>query len=232
MVEAVSSAQEQQQQQTPSPTLTDFSALRHRLDEAVAQGGAKEILAVLGAISDHAAEVQLLDLQKTRIGASVGKLRASPDVSVAQLAADLVARWKPLTTKRKTPSPAPAASPSTTSPPAETPELLQPASPKRRKTPEAGAGTPLPDEVRERCRAMILEALSPAMPEDKWDVAEAAEAIEKELFEMHGFVTDKLYKAHFRTIFLNLKNTVSRELRDALLFDEKQHPSRVCRMSG
>ncbi|CAG9536324.1 unnamed protein product [Cercopithifilaria johnstoni] len=190
-----------------------------------------DAMELLDALSTLPVDINILT--KTRIGMTINDLRKkTSDEHIAKRAKSLIKEWKILLANKtssnkgdgkdavaKNNSPASVSSTTLN----ESSKHLSQSSQKSSGT--ANSSTPLstarkqllPDEVRNKCATMILDALlSKELPNGTLDPEELAIRTEKKLFEVHRGTSEK-YKAALRSRVFNLRDKKNLVLRENVL---------------
>ncbi|VDN95138.1 unnamed protein product [Brugia pahangi] len=188
---------------------------------------AMELLDALAALP-----IDINILTKTRIGMTINDLRKkTSDEQIAKRAKVLIKEWKVLLANKTSSSKGDAkdavtksnSSASLSSTFSESSKHLSQSSSPQKNT--ANSSTPsmatrkqlLPDEVRNKCATMILDALlSKELPDGTLDPEELAIRTERKLFEVHRGTSEK-YRAALRSRVFNLRDKKNLVLRENVL---------------
>ncbi|KAL3998924.1 transcription elongation factor S-II [Acanthocheilonema viteae] len=190
-----------------------------------------EAMELLDALSSLPVDINILT--KTRIGMTINDLRKkTSDEHIAKRAKALIKEWKVLlankTNHKGSGNDAVAknnssASVSSTTFDESSKHLSQ--SSQKGSSGTANSSTPLsaarkqllPDEIRNKCATMILDALlSKELPDGTLDPEELAIRTERKLFEVHRGTSEK-YKAALRSRVFNLRDKKNLVLRENVL---------------
>lgn len=169
-------------------------------------------------------------LRETKVGIAVNKLRQHSNKAVADLAKDIVARWKSEVkgTVAKPKSDAAAPPPQKRVAPAATTKIPATAAPEQqRKSVSTQGGTGgrsketdkvawkcLSDPVRDNCLGMIYDGLcfEAAQDVDSSKILSRAKAVEAAVYAACKR-TDQTYKTKIRSLYLNLRDKKNPNLR-------------------
>uniref|UniRef100_A0A0R3S4P3 Transcription elongation factor n=1 Tax=Elaeophora elaphi TaxID=1147741 RepID=A0A0R3S4P3_9BILA len=192
-----------------------------------------DAMELLNALSALPVDINILT--KTRIGMTINDLRKkTSDEHIAKRAKALIKEWKVLLANKTGSSKGDgkdtvaknnsSASISSTAFNESSKHLSQSqSSQKSTSSGTANSSTPgtrkqlLPDEVRNKCATMILDALlSKELPDGTLDPEDLAIRTEKKLFEVHRGTSEK-YKAALRSRVFNLRDKKNLVLRENVL---------------
>jgi len=189
----------------------------------------------------------------------VGKLRTHPSKAVADLAKELVKKWKGEVDRAKAKaaggnsgSASASATPSSASTPQAVKPTLQTANLRRDSTASVrspSVATPssaapvrsaksdnvptniLGDSIRDKCFQLIYDALASDSGAPIDQITSRARAIEKIVYDQHGSQTTQPYRAKMRSLYLNLKEKSNPGLRESVVSGEIT-PQKLCNMSS
>ncbi|VDK82403.1 unnamed protein product [Litomosoides sigmodontis] len=188
-----------------------------------------DAIELLNALSTLPVDINILT--KTRIGMTINDLRKkTSDEHIAKRAKALIKEWKVLLANKTSSNKGDgkdvaaknnsSASVSSTTCSESSKQSPQKASPGTTKSSTSLSGTRkqlLPDEVRNKCATMILDALlSKDLPDGTLDPEELAVRTERKLFEVHRGTSEK-YKAALRSRVFNLRDKKNLVLRENVL---------------
>lgn len=181
-----------------------------KLDKMVSKKSTENALDVLMALK--AIPMNMETLQKTRIGLSVNSLRKqTKNDEIANAAKQLIKSWKKLVADGKDST----SESNSQAKQVEKKKVQKPEPVKAKVTPMVVQ--PTNDEVRIKCRDMIMRGLSVDITEDQKEVCEAlSAAIEDAIFKEFN-QTNMKYKNRVRSRFSNLKDSKNPELRQNVL---------------
>ncbi|KAI9680112.1 MAG: RNA polymerase II elongation factor [Caeruleum heppii] len=180
---------------------------------------AANILTVLRALQKGVKPTEDL-LRSTKVGVAVNRQKQHPNKEVAQLAGEMVSKWRDDVNKTKA---AVGKKSSESTPPSKATNGEEPAA--------AGAGkiTVPPDqrtwkadhvdvkrtgnEVRDNCIGLIYNGLAHTSEESPIVVLKRAVEIERAAITEYGPETSAAYKTKLRSLFQNLKNKSNPQLR-------------------
>ncbi|THH05316.1 hypothetical protein EW145_g4879 [Phellinidium pouzarii] len=201
------------------------------------QTGTPEILKKDAVVTESA-------LRQSKAGLAVGKLRSHPSKDVADLAKELVKKWK--TDVQKQSGPAKVGSSSSTANPIPSRKASVADSIASPTTPigssfNKGQGRSAKtdgviikvtgDKTRDKCIELIYDSLSfdSGAPNDL--ILEQATSIEAVVLSDHNHDTGKDYKGKIRSLYLNLKDKNNPSLRNDIVSGDLA-VSKFCRMTS
>ncbi|CAB4038252.1 transcription elongation factor A 1-like [Paramuricea clavata] len=208
----------------------EVAKLAKQLDKIVSEENSSQEVAVdlLKTLKDL--PITLDVLQKTRIGMAVNVLRkSSTNPEVQTISKGLIKSWKKLLTdkessKEGSSSKGESESTDKTSTKSKTTEVV-----KEEKV-ETKFVPPTNNDVRQKCREMIKNALKVAEDEGSQDVERISAAIEHCVFEEFKDTNSK-YKSRIRSRVSNLRDAKNTKLREAVLIGEIT-PEQMAKMTA
>jgi len=198
--------------------------LRKLVKQLQSVSKATEIITILNTFKSEF-QVNESILRETKAGLAVGKLRSHESKDVADLAKDLVKKWKGDVEKAKLSQPgkikttekakvAAAYETFTASP-------TTPTGTKANRTAKSdGVKISMGDTTRNKCAELIYDSLAAESNFSSQVILERAQAIEKAVFRDQGSTTATSYKAKIRVLFVNLKDKHNPSLRERVLNGE------------
>lgn len=164
-------------------------------------------------------------LRETKVGMSVNKLRVHTDKAVADLAKEIVAKWKQDVHQKAKPSSHKArstGSPMTPPKPSgKKPESKSKVDPSKRNKKADGVDFHVTGEqTRDNCVGILYDGLcidSDAAPER---ILGLAKSLEADVFKNHKSKIEAPYKRRIQTLFLNLKDKKNPNLRKRVVSGE------------
>lgn len=159
-------------------------------------------------------------LRESKAGLAVGKLRTHASKEVADLAKDLVKKWKTEVEKAKaTTSPSPTVMKKTTSSSAQSASSNGASAPKAevRTAKSDGAKGATGDQTRDRCTEMMYDSLVLDSSHPTALVEKRARAVEASVYKEMGSSTGADYKAKIRSLFVNLKDKNNPSFRESVI---------------
>jgi len=231
--------------------MSEVVELRKLAKELQHASTTQEIVGILLILKKDTVVTESL-LRESKVGLAVGKLRAHDTKEVADLAKELVKKWKTDVEREKAhhggskkvsstlatkPPPARKASiaESTGTPPITPTASSSSASLNKgqaRSTKVDGVNIEITgDKTRDKCIELIYDALSfdSGAPVDL--ILKRARAIEETVLADHKHETDKDYKGKIRSLFLNLKDKNNPGLRESVVSGDIQ-VAKFCKMSS
>lgn len=159
-------------------------------------------------------------LRESKAGLAVGKLRTHASKEVADLAKDLVKKWKTEVEKAKTTaSPSPTVMKKSTGSSATTTSSNGPSAPKAevRTAKSDGAKGATGDQTRDRCTEMMYDSLVLDSSHPTALIEKRARAVEASVYKEMGSSTGADYKAKIRSLFVNLKDKNNPSFRESVI---------------
>jgi len=230
--------------------MTEALELRKLAKQLQAASSAEETIDILQILKKDAVVTEAI-LRESKIGLAVGKLRSYSSKEVADLAKELVKKWKNDVEREKqnhvgagskTPTP------TTTKPPpirkasiAEsngTPTPMTPTSESfdgkngaSRTAKSDGITISVGDKTRDKCVELIYDALASDSGSPSDLILKRAKAVEATVLSDFKNDTGREYKGKIRSLFLNLKDKNNPGLRAAVVSGDLS-VGKFCRMSS
>ncbi|KAF8590395.1 transcription elongation factor [Ramaria rubella] len=221
--------------------MADMDELKGRIKSLQSASSEKDIQDVLTWLKRNVIATESL-LRETKAGLAVGKLRTHASKEVADLAKELVKKWKSEVDKAKAGAAAPAGTKPTGTVQVQglrRASVVSQQSPASPSTPSAvrtaksdGVATNvIGDTVRDKCMQMLYDALAfdSGAPNDQ--LSSRARAIEEVVYAQHSHQTSQPYRTKMRSLYLNLKDKGNPSLRESVVSGDLP-ASRLCQMSS
>ncbi|KAL6072446.1 transcription elongation factor TFIIS [Balamuthia mandrillaris] len=215
--------------------MEELVTLKRKLEKSVEKEDDGTVLDVLKVLQQKTELINRKNLEQTRVGRAVGKLRKHSNAQVSELALQLVQEWKKVVSKAE-----PQARGKTEEAASSSNKKNENGNNKKevgkangshkdgRETKKSPTRTTSTSAVRPstlgQTRQTIVDMLVEALSEGSEDksnenFALVAEKIEEQMYELYNHDLGKDYKAKFRTLYMNLKNPKNGELREEVLSD-------------
>ncbi|EJD06163.1 transcription elongation factor [Fomitiporia mediterranea MF3/22] len=220
--------------------MLDVAELRKLAKDLQSGGSPKETIDILHLLKKDVVASESL-LRESRIGLAVGKLRSNVSKEVADLAKELVKKWKnevggskgssgPATHHNAVAKPIPVRKASVAES-VGSPTTPTGSSFARSSKTDGVVINVTKDKTRDKCIELIYDSLvlDSAAPSDL--ILKRATAIESTVLEDHNNDTGKEYKGKIRSLFLNLKDKNNPGLRANIVSGELE-VAKFCRMSS
>lgn len=188
-----------------------LETLQRSLEKAVGEN--KPGLAARSLRSLIGIQVTKSMLKKTGAGLSVSKLRSHSNPEIADLANNVLEKWKKDVGVIK-----PVVSEAVSK--KSVPEVV------RNVTTDTPKFVDLKDTIRNKCVEMLYNSLCFDSTEDVSDLSQKAQEIERELFKKYSS-TSETYRNHVRTLYSNLRNKWNSTLRSSIMNDTIPVPQLV-----
>jgi transcription elongation factor S-II len=197
--------------------MSDAAELKKLVKQLQSTSTNEDIIVILKTLK---ADYQINEaiLRESKAGLAVGKLRSNASKDVADLAKEIVKKWKTEVEKAKASSSSkPAVNGKTQSrKPSVTPSPATPTGTVSKDRTSASDGVKLDhtgDKTRDKCMQLIYDALAydSGAPSDL--ILTRARGIEQSVLSIYGS-TNSEYKGKIRTLFVNLKDKKNPGLRE------------------
>jgi len=222
------------------------SELRSLVKQLQSSSIEQEIIGILQTLKNEAKVTEVV-LRESKAGLAVGKLRSHASKQVADLAKEIVKKWKQTVEQEKqqngakvstaanasmppTRKQSMSVTPSTpTTPSASTPSAIVKTSDVRTAKSD-GVSASTGDNTRNKCLELIYDALAfdSGAPSDQ--IFGRAKAVEAAVFSEFGGTT-AAYKGKIRTLFVNLKDKNNPGLRESVIAGDIP-VQRFCKMTS
>jgi len=171
-------------------------------------------------------------LRDTRAGLAVGKLRNHNSKEIADLAKEIVKKWKTEVEKEKqgggsdgkseARKPTPALSTASMNSAAATPTASTPSTPIDPSKPRSAQSDGVKvnqtgDRTRDTCTKLIYDALASDSGSPSELILKRSVAIEAEVFKRHDYLIKQDYRNKMRSLFSNLKDKSNPGLRESVV---------------
>ncbi|KAI0338712.1 transcription elongation factor [Trametopsis cervina] len=219
------------------------SQLRTLVKQLQSSSTEQEIVGVLQTLKDEAKITESV-LRESKAGLAVGKLRSHASKQVADLAKEIVKKWKQTVEQEKQGgnkgSAAAAAKPpvrkqsvsvtpsTPTTPSASTPSAARLSDVRTAKSDGVSASTG--DNTRNKCLELIYDALAHDSGAPSEQIFGRAKGIEATVYAEFGGTTAQ-YKSKIRTLFVNLKDKNNPGLRESVVAGDLP-VQRFCKMTS
>jgi len=185
-------------------------------------------------------------LRDTRAGLAVGKLRNHNSKEVAELAKEIVKKWKTEVEKEKqgggpdvkseARKPTPALSTASAKSTSVTPVASTPSTPIDLSKPRSAASDGVKvehtkDRTRDTCAKLIYDALASDSGSPSDLILKRAVAVEAEVFKQHNYMVNTEYRNKMRSLFSNLKDKSNPGLRESVVSGALR-VDRLCSMTS
>lgn len=230
--------------------MADVNELKKLVKELQTSSSPQDTVNVLNLLKKKVKATEPL-LRESKAGLAVGKLRAHATKEVADLAKELVKKWKSEVDAAKAGSTKSPATPTPPKPaaPTATPITAASMSVASPTTPGGGAGAgPLSasavrsvktdnvkissvgDKVRDKCIEMVYDALASDSGAPAEQILQRSLAIEKTVYNAEGSSAGP-YRTKMRSLYLNLKDKGNPTLRGSVVSGDLP-VARLCTMSS
>ncbi|TFK67303.1 transcription elongation factor [Pluteus cervinus] len=205
----------------PEAALSDAAELRKLVKQLQSVSNPPDIIAILNTLKTDF-QVNEAILRESKAGLAVGKLRTHATKEVADLAKEVVKKWKSAVEKAKStqggvvskvaekikaaPQKSPAVSTATPTKPGAV-----------RTAKSDGVKISVGDTTRDKCVALIYDALATDSAHANNTILERAIGVEKTVFKDNNNSTTMEYKSRIRVLFVNLKDKHNPSLRNKVL---------------
>ncbi|KAF8530032.1 transcription elongation factor [Hysterangium stoloniferum] len=232
-------------------SVTDVAELKGRIKALQAMSSDKEIQDCLVWLKRNVIATESL-LRESKAGLAVGKLRTHSTKAVADLAKELVKKWKGEVDRAKakaaggTGNSTSASKHSASAPAVQTENLRRDSTASGRSPSAASPSSSVPvrsarsdnvptdilgDAIRDKCFQLIYDALASDSGAPIDQITSRARAIEETTYKQHGSQTSQPYRAKMRSLYLNLKDKSNPSLRESVVSGEIP-PQKLCNMSS
>jgi len=208
--------------------MSDAAELKKHVRQLQNAGTNEERVAILKILKKDFQVNEAL-LRESKAGLAVGKLRAHDAKDVADLAKEIVKKWKNDVDKAKAKAKPPVRKPSTSLTPVATPAPNGRLDVRNSKS-DGVRITVTGDNTRDRCAELIYDGLAcdSGAPSDL--ITDRAIAVEKAVFAHLGGTTPE-YRGKIRSLFVNLKDKANPSLRESIVSGELS-PEKFSRMTS
>lgn len=217
--------------------VSDATELRKLVKQLQSASNPPDIINILKTLKTEY-RVNEAILRESKAGLAIGKLRIHSSKEVADLAKELVKKWKAEVEKAKqgqsgavskTVEKVKAAN--VVKSPAAITSATTPTKPSATRTSKSdGVKINTGDATRDKCAALIYDALATESGYPSNDILERAIAIERAVFRDHGSTTSADYKGRVRVLFVNLKDKHNPSLRESILSGDTA-PEKLAKMT-
>ncbi|KAH6902568.1 transcription factor S-II, central domain-containing protein [Coprinopsis sp. MPI-PUGE-AT-0042] len=205
-----------------------------QLQQATSAQNEGDIISILNILKNDFVVTEQI-LRESKAGLAVGKLRTNESVTVANLAKEVVRKWKGEVDKQKAShgSPAPSAKGKhQATSKSSVGAVATPSTPTAVRTAKSdGIKGDTGDSTRNKCMELIYDALASDSSAPVELVQKRASAIEAAVFKNHDDSTNGAYKGKIRSLFVNLKDKNNPMLREDIVSGEIS-PERFAVMSS
>ncbi|KZS95290.1 transcription elongation factor [Sistotremastrum niveocremeum HHB9708] len=184
--------------------------LKAKIKDLQAATSEPEITDILRNLKKNAVVTEKL-LRDTKAGLAVGKLRQHSSKAVADLAKELVKKWKTEVEKEKASSGSGASSPANGTKSSSTTPKTECESPSPDTKPRSAAAdgvvfNHIGDRTRDKCCELVYDALASDSGAPVEQILSRARAIERKIFESHSGNVSAPYRTKMRSLYSNLKD--------------------------
>ena len=189
-----------------------------QLQQATSAQNESDIISILNILKNEFNVTESI-LRESKAGLAVGKLRTYESPKVANLAKEVVKKWKAAVDKQKSGgnSPAPVAKAQQSS----VKSAATPSTPTAPRTAKSdGVSGETGDKTRDKCFELIYDSLASDSSAPAEQVLKKAKAIEAAVFKNNGSDPGSQYKGKIRSLYVNLKDKNNPSLREDIVSGE------------
>ncbi|KAG6809440.1 hypothetical protein H0H92_000250 [Tricholoma furcatifolium] len=204
--------------------MSDAAELKKLVKQLQGVSNPSEIVGVLNKLKSEFAVTEAI-LRESKAGLAVGKLRQHASKDVADLAKEIVKKWKTQVEKAKSGNGTKAQPPngkdrkSSVASPAGTPMSPLPSASAIRTAKSDGVKGTTGDSTRDKCTELVYDGLAMDSGAPTEQIFKRAQELERAVFKNNKAVNAE-YKNRMRMLFVNLKDKNNPALRESVVSGE------------